>query len=105
MAKRTQASAGDDGFLESLKAYLEPGSTVAFLDNRYVEGSSTPVSRRDADGNTYQQRKLGDGTSHEVLKNFPTAGAMEKRLARHGSDARFTSYQYYWVATYRIMAG
>ena len=46
-----------------------------------------------------------DGTSHEVLKNFPTAGAMEKRLARHGSDARFTSYQYYWVASYRIMAG
>jgi len=40
-----------------------------------------------------------------VLKNFPTAGAMEKRLGRHGSDARFTSYQYYWVATYRIMAG
>ena len=94
-----------DAFLESLKAHLEPGATVAFLDNRYVEGSSTPISRRDAEGNTYQQRKLGDGTRHEVLKNFPTAGAMEKRLARHGSDARFTSYQYYWVASYRIMAG
>ena len=93
-----------DPFLDSLKAHLEPGSTVAFLDNRYVEGSSTAISRRDAEGNTYQQRKLGDGTSHEVLKNFPTAGAMEKRLSRHGSDARFTSYQYYWVASYRIMA-
>ena len=26
---------------------VAPGSLVAFLDNRYVEGSSTPVSRRD----------------------------------------------------------
>jgi hypothetical protein len=30
---------------------------------------------------------------------------MEKRLARHGSDVRFTSYQLLLVATYRIMAG
>jgi hypothetical protein len=30
---------------------------------------------------------------------------MEKRLARHGSEVRFTNYQYYWVATYRIMPG
>jgi len=93
-----------DPFLEHLATRLEPGATVAFLDNRYVENNSTPVSRRDAEGNTYQQRRLADGTSHEVLKNFPTAGQMERRLARHGSDVRFTNYQYYWVATYRIMS-
>jgi len=94
-----------DGFLDGIKARLAPGARVAFLDNRYVEGSSTPISRRDAEGNGYQQRRLADGTSHEVLKNFPTAGQMEKRLGRHGSEERFTNYQYYWVATYRIMAG
>jgi len=33
-----------DGFLEALNRHLEPGATVAFLDNRYVEGSSTPVT-------------------------------------------------------------
>lgn len=93
-----------DGFLDGIKARLAPGARVAFLDNRYVEGSSTPISRRDAEGNGYQQRRLADGTSHEVLKNFPTAGQMEKRLGRHGSEVRFTNYQYYWVATYRIMA-
>jgi len=93
-----------DGFLDGIKARLAPGARVALLDNRYVEGSSTPISRRDAEGNGYQQRRLADGTSHEVLKNFPTAGQMEKRLGRHGSEVRFTNYQYYWVATYRIMA-
>ena len=76
----------------------------AFLDNRYVEGNSTPVTRRDAEGNGYQTRRLADGTTHEVLKNFPTAGQMEKRLGRVGSDVRFTNYQYYWVATCRIIA-
>ena len=80
------------------------GARVAFLDNRFVAGSSTPISRRDAEGNGYQQRQLADGTTHEVLKNFPTAGQMEKRLSRHGGEVRFTNYQYYWVATYRIMS-
>jgi ubiquinone/menaquinone biosynthesis C-methylase UbiE len=93
-----------DEFLSQLGRHLAPGARVAFLDNRYVAGSSTPISRRDADGNGYQQRQLADGTTHEVLKNFPTAGQMEKRLSRHGGDVRFTNYQYYWVATYRIMS-
>jgi ubiquinone/menaquinone biosynthesis C-methylase UbiE len=93
-----------DGFLAELGKRLAPGAPVAFLDNRYVEGSSTPVTRRDAEGNGYQTRRLADGTTHEVLKNFPTAGQMEKRLGRHGSEVRFTNYQYYWVATCRIMA-
>ncbi len=93
-----------DMFLEQLKKHLLPGSRVAFLDNRYVEGSSTPVSRRDAEGNTYQARSLADGSSHEVLKNFPDAREMEGCLGRHGSEIRFSTYQYYWVATYRIMA-
>ena len=94
-----------DTFLDGLRAKLADGARVAFLDNRFVAGSSTPISRRDAEGNGYQQRQLADGTTHEVLKNFPTAGQMEKRLSRHGSEVRFTNYQYYWVATYRIMPG
>ena len=93
-----------DSFLSGLRAALEPGATLAFMDNRYVEGSSTPVSRRDTEGNGYQTRRLADGTTHEVLKNFPTAGQMEKRLGRHGTEVRFVNYQYYWLATCRIMA-
>jgi SAM-dependent methyltransferase len=93
-----------DGFLKGLAARLEPGARVVFLDNRYVEGSSTPVSRRDQQGNSFQRRVLADGSSHEVLKNFPTAQDMGARLAAVGTDVRFTEYQYYWLASYRIMA-
>src|SRR5262245_40646418 len=42
-----------DSFLSGLQQRLEPGARVAFMDNRYVEGSSTPLSRTDAEGNTY----------------------------------------------------
>jgi SAM-dependent methyltransferase len=94
-----------EGFLGGLRARLQPGALVVFLDNRYVEGSSTPISHWDAQGNTYQRRRLGDGSSHEVLKNFPTEQQMQAQLAGHGTEVRFSSYEYYWVASYRIMAG
>jgi demethylmenaquinone methyltransferase/2-methoxy-6-polyprenyl-1,4-benzoquinol methylase len=90
------------GFLKNLEKVLQPGATVAFMDNRYVEGSSTPISRKDADGNTYQTRRLADGSSHEVLKNFPTPLELRARL---GNEVRYVEYEYYWVASYRIMPG
>ena len=92
-----------DAFLEGLHARLSPRGRVAFLDNLYVEGSSSPLARRDAAGNTYQERRLGDGSRHEVLKNFPADGELEARLGRAGSEVRVTRYQYYWLASYRIM--
>jgi demethylmenaquinone methyltransferase/2-methoxy-6-polyprenyl-1,4-benzoquinol methylase len=94
-----------DPFLAGLAERLEPGARVAFLDNRFVEGSSTPVSRKDAQGNTYQSRRLADGSSHEVLKNFPTQPDLRARLGRLGTEVTFSEYEYYWLATYRIMAG
>jgi SAM-dependent methyltransferase len=94
-----------DSFLTGLHTRLAPGARVAFMDNLYVEGSSTPLARRDAAGNTYQERRLADGSRHEVQKNFPADGELEARLARAGSEVRVTRYQYYWLASYRIMAG
>lgn len=84
-------------FLTGLVKHLEPGALIAFMDNRYVEGSSTPISRKDAEGNTYQARRLGDGSSHEVLKNFPGSQELEARLAPYAGGFRFVEYEYYWV--------
>jgi ubiquinone/menaquinone biosynthesis C-methylase UbiE len=88
-------------FLTGLYERLQPGARVVFMDNRYVEGSSTPISRTDGDGNTYQSRKLADGSRHEVLKNFPSAADLQARL---GPRVELTEYEYYWLASYRIMA-
>lgn len=59
-------------FLRGLNAMLVPGAKVVLLDNLYVDGSSSPIAETDVDGNTYQARKLIDGSTHRVLKNFPS---------------------------------
>jgi ubiquinone/menaquinone biosynthesis C-methylase UbiE len=93
-----------DGFLQSLANVLAPGAIVGFMDNTYAEGSSTPVARTDAEGNTYQARRLADGSTHEVLKNFPAPQELRARLGRFGGEVGYTEYEYYWLATYRIMS-
>ena len=89
-----------DSFLEKLSHLVAPGAMIAFLDNRYVEGSSTPVSRSDAQGDSYQLRKLDDGSTHEVLKNFPSASDLIQRVSRFGWGANVDLFQHYWLLTY-----
>ena len=90
-----------DAFLDGATRAIAPGSLVAFLDNRYVEGSSTPISRRDAEGNTYQTRKLDDGSAHEVLKNFPADEELRERIQRFGLEVAIEHVEYYWLLVYR----
>ncbi len=90
-------------FLEGWHRRLGSGSRVVLLDNRYVEGSSTPISRVDADGNTYQLRKLADGTAHEVLKNFPQPDELRRALGDAARDLRWLELPYYWCLTYTVI--
>ncbi len=87
-------------FLESLDRRLLPGARVALLDNRYVEGSNTPITRRDEEGNTYQTRRLDDGSEHLVLKNFPTGEELRSVIGKFGRAMQFVELEYYWVFTY-----
>ncbi|MEK6244811.1 MAG: class I SAM-dependent methyltransferase [Pseudomonadota bacterium] len=89
-----------DFFLESILPSIGPGGLIAFLDNRYVAGSSTAVSRHDAEGNAYQIRKLHDGSTHEVLKNFPTASELIQRASRVGWGANVDLFEHYWLLTF-----
>jgi len=91
-----------DEFLAGLHARLASGARVVFLDNRYVEGSSSALAATDAEGNTYQIRQLADGSEHRVLKNFPTAEEMAARLARWDQAPRWQLLDYYWTVEYRL---
>jgi 2-polyprenyl-3-methyl-5-hydroxy-6-metoxy-1,4-benzoquinol methylase len=88
-------------FAAHLASRLKPGSPVLFADNRYVEGSSSPITRTDAHGNTYQRRTLHDGETFEVLKNFPNASEVRALGEVVGSDVAVTELTYYWVLTFR----
>jgi SAM-dependent methyltransferase len=89
-------------FLNVLHAKLQPGALVVFTDNRYVEGSSLPITREDVNGNTYQRRRLRDGSEHEVLKNFPEEAEFRSLLRGRGSMLDFRRLTYYWCLSYRI---
>ena len=89
-------------FLRGLHARLWNGSRVVFIDNTYVEDSSTPISRCDAEENTYQQRKLRDGSTTEVLKNFPTDEEISAVLPDGAGDLVIERLTYYWLARYTI---
>lgn len=89
-------------FLHGLHAHLAPGARVVFLDNRFVAGSSTPVSAPDAEGNTHQQRTLADGSIHRVLKNFPSDDELRACAAPHADDAQIHAWTHYWALTYTL---
>ncbi|WP_165956845.1 class I SAM-dependent methyltransferase [Kribbella antibiotica] len=69
---------------------LSRSPLVILADNRYVEGSSSPITRVGGAGDTYQTRRLSDGREFEVLKNFPSP--VEFAGCR-------TDLTYYWLAS------
>lgn len=87
-------------FFGSLAALLRPGAKVMLLDNLYVEGSSSPIDETDADGNTFQLRRLKDGSTHRVLKNFPEEAELRASIAGFGERATLTTWQHYWAFEY-----
>jgi demethylmenaquinone methyltransferase/2-methoxy-6-polyprenyl-1,4-benzoquinol methylase len=89
-------------WLATLHARLEPGARVVMLDNNYVQSSSTPLSRRDEAGNTYQNRTLADASVHEVLKNFPSRDEAFAMLGPRARDPQWIEYEHYWVLNYDL---
>jgi ubiquinone/menaquinone biosynthesis C-methylase UbiE len=90
------------GWLATLHGKLLPGARVVMLDNSFVQTSNLPISRTDAQGNTYQQRMLDDGSEHEVVKNFPSAEQAIARLGPRARNALWTAWPHYWMLTYDL---
>ena len=90
-------------FLLGLNSALAPSARVVLLDNLYVAGSSTAIAERDGSGNTYQSRSLSDGSTHRVLKNFPSEAQLQA-LAETGlgESCVYRRWQYYWAFEYRV---
>jgi demethylmenaquinone methyltransferase/2-methoxy-6-polyprenyl-1,4-benzoquinol methylase len=93
-----------DAFLRALHAVLQPGSTIVFLDNRWVEGSSSPIVDRDAAGDTWQVRRLDDGTTHRVLKNFPEEAELRALVERDAARVDHVAWRHYWALAYTLAA-
>lgn len=96
---------GQERFIECFHRRLQPDALVLFLDNRYVQGSSTPLTRTDEHGNTYQTRTLDDGSSYEVLKNMPDESELSAALGDNARALEYVELEYFWYVTYRVARG
>jgi demethylmenaquinone methyltransferase/2-methoxy-6-polyprenyl-1,4-benzoquinol methylase len=89
-------------FVANLSARIEPGSVVAILDNQFAHWSSTPLSRTDSEGNTYQTRKLANGEEYEVLKNFPKPEELADAVRSVAREAHLEALTYYWLMVFTL---
>jgi demethylmenaquinone methyltransferase/2-methoxy-6-polyprenyl-1,4-benzoquinol methylase len=89
-------------FLRSLHARLEPGARVVLLDNSAVQCRELPITEHDAHGNTYQQRVLRDGSTHRVLKNFPTEDELMRLVLPSARSATFRELENFWMLEYEL---
>lgn len=88
-------------FLNVFHSRLEPGALVIFTDNHYIHGSSSPITREDKAGNTYQ-RRLYDGSEYEILKNFPEKDDFYTVLADRATNLKYELLHYYWLLSYNV---
>jgi len=89
-------------FLTTFHRKLQPGAMVCFVDNQYVEGSSTPISHTDEKGNSYQRRLLKDQSEYCVVKNFPTRKELLTSVAPWTTASKVMEQQYYWTLSYKL---
>ena len=89
-------------FLSKFHQQFSSGSLMVFMDNKFVAGSNTPISRTDNEGNTYQLRRLEKGNEYEVLKNFPDEKEARKIIGDSAVEICWIELQYYWLLTYKL---
>ena len=88
-------------FLETVNGKIDENGIIVFMDNIYVEGNSTPISKFDKEGNSYQTRKLNDNSQYEVLKNFYNENELKNYIKDYGKEIIFNDLKYYWIIKYR----
>lgn len=89
------------GFLGICLDQIQPGDELIFIDNQYVEGSSTSISRTDEHGNSYQQRQLLSGEMFEIIKNFPNERSIQQVIDGLSTNLEWLELEYFWVAKFR----
>ena len=87
-------------FFTSLHQCLKPGARVILIDNSAVQCDRFPITRSDENGNTYQTRELELGSSHHVLKNFPTLEELKQTTEPFGEFHSYIDLKNYWLFQY-----
>jgi ubiquinone/menaquinone biosynthesis C-methylase UbiE len=87
-------------FLTGLHARLAPGARVLMIDNTDAQCRDLPIVERDDFGNTYQMRTLPDGSTHRVLKNFPSEFELRSMIDGIGANPWYWRGAHFWALGY-----
>jgi 2-polyprenyl-3-methyl-5-hydroxy-6-metoxy-1,4-benzoquinol methylase len=90
-----------DQFLRILNSFTSPDGTIVLMDNNFVKGSNSPITYTDEKENTFQTRRLEDGSMHLIMKNFPTENFLREKLADMAFDIQFIKLKYFWILCYK----
>jgi 2-polyprenyl-3-methyl-5-hydroxy-6-metoxy-1,4-benzoquinol methylase len=89
-------------FLSRFISNISQGGLVVFVDNQYVERSNTPIDSKDDFGNTYQIRKLSNGSNYKVMKNFPVDKEILDIINPIGRDIEIEKLTFFWVLKFKV---
>jgi len=90
-------------FFASIHARLVPGARVLLIDNNEAQRRDFPDEELDAAGDTYQLRVLRDGSTHRVLKNFPSQDELRAEVrAVGGTVTDYRDLDNFWLLEYEL---
>ena len=87
-------------FLGSLHQKLSPGAKVVFMDNTNAQCDRLPLAHTDAEGNTYQDRALDNGTMYRIIKNFLSEVELTEAIEGFGINPKYTLLEHFWIFEY-----
>ena len=92
-------------FISIIHEKLKKDAIVVFMDNlymdkRYLDENSSPISRYDIEGNSYQVRKLKDNSHYEVIKNFYDENSLKECFRNYGKEIKIYKQKYFWIVKY-----
>ncbi len=95
-----------DKFIGKIKSLFKPNGILVFIDGNAVEGTNHDfknITKTDEYGNTFQTRTLENGSSHLVLKNFPTKEFLIEKLSSVATEINFIKLKYYWILSCKLI--
>jgi SAM-dependent methyltransferase len=89
-------------FVAHLGSRLRPRATLLMMDQNHVEGLCSPITGLDKKGNQLTLRKLQNGATYEIIKNFPSPEELRGCLEGICDDINVTSYRHFWTLSARF---
>lgn len=94
-----------DSLLIKLQDLVTGGGEIVFIDSKPVAGTihdTKRITRTDEWGNTFQTRQLENGTTYEVLKNFPGRDFLLDKLSQVAAEIKYIELEHYWIAACKL---